>query len=108
MSITTAIFELDAEMRNTLGKGASRRLRRQHNKVAAILYGGNEKPTPIALEHNKVLQALQFEAFYSHLLKLHINGKSQQVVLKDLQRHPFKKTILHMDFLQYHHYEILV
>ncbi len=96
--MTNAIFELDAELRETIGKGASRRLRRKQNKVAAILYGGNEKPTTIALDHNKVLNALQYEAFYSHILKLNINGEKQQVVLKDLQRHPFKKTILHMDF----------
>lgn len=95
---TTAIFELDAELRDLLGKGASRRLRRKENKVAAILYGGNEKPTAISLDHNKILQALKHEAFYSHLLKLNLSGKTQQVVLKDIQRHPFKKIILHMDF----------
>ena len=96
--MTNAIFELDAEMRDAMGKGASRRLRRQHNKVAAILYGGDDKPTPISLDHNKVLQAIQFEAFYSHILKLNVAGHKQQVVLKDVQRHPFKKRVLHMDF----------
>ena len=96
--MTNAIFELNAELRDGIGKGASRRLRRQQNKVAAIMYGGNEKPTTISLDHNKVIQALQHEAFYSHILKLNLNGTKQQVVLKDIQRHPFKKIIMHMDF----------
>lgn len=97
-TMTNAIFELDAELRDEMGKGASRRLRRKQNKVAAIMYGGDEKPTSISLDHNKVLQAIQHEAFYSHILKLNIQGKKQQVVLKDVQRHPFKKIIMHMDF----------
>lgn len=96
--MTNAIFELDVELRDEIGKGASRRLRRKQNKVTAIIYGGDEKPTPITLEHNKVLQAIKHEAFYSHILKLNLSGKKQQVVLKDIQRHPFKKIVLHMDF----------
>lgn len=96
--MTNAIFELEAELRDGIGKGASRRLRRQQNKVAAIMYGGDEKPIPISLDHNKILQALQHEAFYSHILKINFQGKKQQVVLKDVQRHPFKKIIMHMDF----------
>jgi large subunit ribosomal protein L25 len=96
--MTDAIFELNAELRDEIGKGASRRLRRQQDKVTAIMYGGDEKPIPISLNHNKVLQAIQHEAFYSHILKINFKGKAHQVVLKDIQRHPFKKIILHMDF----------
>ncbi len=93
-----AIFELNAELRHDQGKGASRRLRRAQNKVPAILYGGNEAPLAITLDHKKVLHALENQAFYSHVLTLNIAGHKQQAVLKDLQRHHFKKAIFHMDF----------
>ena len=93
-----AIFELNAELRHDQGKGASRRLRRTEDKVPAILYGGNEAPLAIMLDHKKVLHALANEAFYSHILTLNIGGKKQQAVLKDLQRHHYKKAIFHMDF----------
>jgi large subunit ribosomal protein L25 len=93
-----AIFELNAEMRHDQGKGASRRLRRTQDKVPAILYGGNEAPLAIVLDQKKVLHALENQAFYSHILTLNIGGKKQQAVLKDLQRHHFKKSIFHMDF----------
>jgi len=95
-----AIFELTAELRHDQGKGASRRLRRTHDKVPAILYGGGEAPTALTLDHKKVLHALENQAFYSHILTLNIAGKKQKVVLKDLQRHHFKKAIFHMDFLR--------
>ena len=96
--MSNAIFNLTAETRQDLGKGASRRLRREQDKVPAIIYGGNEKPTPIVLEHNKVLQAIEHEAFYSHILELNVDGKKQKVVLKDLQRHHFKRAVFHLDF----------
>lgn len=94
----SAIFELEAELRQDCGKGASRRLRRLQDKVPAIVYGGGQAPTPIMLAHNKVSKASESEAFYSHLLTLTIAGKKQQVILKDLQRHHYKKAISHMDF----------
>ena len=96
--MSAKIFELNAESRSDIGKGASRRLRRKENKIPAIVYGSDEKPTPVILDHNKVLQATSHEAFYSHILTLNIANKKQKVVLKDMQRHPYKKKILHMDF----------
>src|SRR4051812_7569068 len=95
---TKAIFELNAEVRHEQGKGASRRLRRTQDQVPAILYGGKEPPQNIALDQKKVMHALENPAFFSHILGLNIAGKKQQAVLKDVQRHPFKKALLHLDF----------
>jgi len=89
-------FELNASVRHDLGKGASRRLR-QENKVPAVIYGGGGEPMPLVLEHNKVLHSLEREAFYSHILTINIDGKTEKAVLKDLQRHPFKPAVLHLD-----------
>ena len=94
-------FELVAELRDVQGKGASRRLRRLENRIPAIVYGGDHEPTLLSLDHKKVMHALENEAFYSHILNLKIDGKSQQVVLKALQRHPYKRhAINHIDFLR--------
>lgn len=98
--MSNAIFDFTAEIREDLGKGASRRLRRLTGKVPAILYGGNEKPTALQLEGNVVRKALQHDSVYSHILTLSIGGKKQKVVLKDLQRHHFKNEVFHMDFLR--------
>ena len=93
-------FELEFEPRETLGKGASRRLRHE-DKVLAIVYGANEQPQPIQLAHHQVHKALQNDAVFSHILTLS-NGKNKmKVVLKDVQRLPYKTfRILHMDFLR--------
>ncbi len=93
-------FELEIEPRETLGKGASRRLRRCENKVLGIVFGGDEESTPITLEHHHVVKALENEAIYSHILTLNLKGKKQKVVLKDIQRHPYKPRIMHMDFMR--------
>jgi len=92
-----SIFELEAESRTDMGKGASRRLRRE-GKVPAIMYGGNEDPRPIALVHSEILKRLDHEAFYSHILTLSIDGKAGKAVLRDMQRHPAKPVVMHMDF----------
>ena len=84
--MSEAIFNLDAQVRTDLGKGASRRLRHAE-KVPAILYGGEEAPVALTLEHNKVIQAQEFEAFYSHILTLNLEGKEVQALVKDMQRH---------------------
>ena len=91
------IHEIPAESRTDEGKGASRRLR-QTGKVPAIVYGGSEAPANIQLEHNTVWLASQNEWFYSAILDLKLGGKAQKVLLRDLQRHPFKTQILHLDF----------
>ncbi len=95
--MSEAIFNLDAQVRTDLGKGASRRLRHAE-KVPAILYGGEEEPVALTLEHNKVIQAQEFEAFYSHILTLNIEGKEVQALVKDMQRHPYKPKVTHIDF----------
>jgi len=93
-------FVLEAEPREDLGKGASRRLRRA-GKVPAILYGGTERePMPIMLDHNVVLHNTEDEAFYTHVLEVRIGGRVERAVLRDLQRHPAKPVILHLDLLR--------
>jgi len=89
-------FELNAEPRNDLGKGASRRLRRA-GKVPAIIYGGNKDPEALTLSHNEVLRNLENEAFYSHILTIKSGADETQAILRDLQRHPSKAVIMHMD-----------
>ena len=93
-------FSLNANARNDLGKGASRRLRRNADLVPAIVYGGDKAPQNIALEARELKKALENEAFYSHVIKLSIDGKKEDVLLKALQRHPAKPVIMHADFLR--------
>jgi len=89
--------EIPAESRSVEGKGASRRLRHS-GKVPAIVYGSNEPPASIQLDHNTVWLASHNEWFYSAILDLALDGKKQKVLLSDLQRHPFKPQLLHLDF----------
>jgi large subunit ribosomal protein L25 len=91
--------EIPAQLRKDEGKGASRRLRLS-GQVPAILYGGTEPPVSIQFEHNTVLLASNNEWFYSTILDLDIDGKAQKVLLRDMQRHPFRMQILHLDFLR--------
>ena len=89
-------FQLNAEPRTDTGKGASRRLRHA-GKVPGILYGGKQEPMPVTFPHKDVAKSLEQEAFYSHILTVNLDGKTQKAVLKDLQRHPFKPIIMHLD-----------
>lgn len=93
-------FKLNAQARDVQGKGASRRLRRLEGKVPAIVYGGKKKPTNITVAHNELIKHLENEAFYSHIIELDIDGKTENVILKDLQRHPAKALVMHADFLR--------
>ena len=95
--MSEANFKLDASVRTDLGKGASRRLRREE-KLPGIIYGGEEAPVSITLDHNKVNNSADFEAFYSHVLELNLDGKVVEVLVKDMQRHPYKPKIMHIDF----------
>ena len=88
---------IQATGRNVEGKGASRRLRRAAS-IPAIIYGGKSQPQPIQLDHEKIWLAQQNEWFYSSILNLDVEGKVEQVLLRDMQRHPFKQIILHLDF----------
>jgi large subunit ribosomal protein L25 len=90
-------YDLIAEQRDDQGKGASRRLRHQ-GKVPAIIYGAGRPPRNLSFDHNKVLKELENEAFYSSILNIKVGDKSQAAVVKDIQRHPAKQQILHMDF----------
>lgn len=94
-------FQLNAVNRSAeqQGKGASRRLRKQ-NLVPAIIYGGNEEPTAIAVKYNELIKALENEAFFSHILTINVDGDEHQAVIKDLQRHPAKGVPLHADFMR--------
>ena len=91
-------FSLDAEIRSDAGKGASRRLRRLQDKLPAIIYGGKKEPQSIQLELRSLVKALENEAFYSHIITLNVAGKSEQAILRDLQRHPATGRPLHADF----------
>jgi large subunit ribosomal protein L25 len=93
-------FKIDATARNDLGKGASRRLRRLAGQVPGVVYGGNKDPISISTSHNELLKHLEHEAFFSHIINLSIDGVAQDVILKDLQRHPSKPVVLHADFLR--------
>ena len=93
-------FILQAKGREDTGKGASRRLRRLAGEVPAIVYGGKKNPTKIALTHKDVAKALENEAFFSSIISLDIEGTSEDVIIKDIQRHPAKKIVLHMDFFR--------
>jgi len=90
-------FELVAEFRETQGKGASRRLRHD-GKVPAILYGGHLAARALTLSHQKLLIMLENERFYSTILNLKVGAESQAAILKDVQRHPFKNAVVHVDF----------
>ena len=90
-------FEISAELREVKGKGASRRLRRA-GMVPGVLYGAGKDPVNLQLKHNDLFLHTEHEAFYSHILKLNVGGSAEQVVLKDMQRHPYKPAIVHIDF----------
>ncbi len=92
----SAKYILEAEMREDLGKGASRRLRRV-NKIPAVLYGAGRPAWSLTLKENQLMRNLQDEAFYAAIIELTLDGKQQKVFLRDLQRHPAKPFILHVD-----------
>ena len=90
-------FDLIAEIREDQGKGASRRLRHE-GKVPAIIYGAGRPSRALTFDHNKVIRQLENESFYSSILNIQVNEKSQAAIVKDIQRHPSKQQIVHMDF----------
>jgi large subunit ribosomal protein L25 len=90
-------IEFTAFARNTEGRGASRRMRRA-GKAPGIVYGGTIAPTPIELDHNALFHALRGEAFHSSILTMKLDGTAAKVLLRDVQMHPFRNEILHVDF----------
>lgn len=93
-------FKLNAKVRDVAGKGASRRLRRLANEVPGIIYGDDKAPQNISINQFELVRHLENEAFYSHVISLSVDGKTENVILKDLQRHPSKVQLLHADFLR--------
>ena len=89
-------FELTAEFREEQGKGASRRLRHS-GRVPAILYGGKREPRALSLDHTKLQLALENEKFYSSIMDLKVDEQTQAAILRDVQRHPWKNQIVHVD-----------
>lgn len=89
--------EIKVQRREDEGKGASRRLRHSGN-VPAIVYGGDLDPVSIQLVHEDVLLASKHEWFYSSILDLNLDGDVQKVLLRDMQRHPYRQQIMHLDF----------
>jgi large subunit ribosomal protein L25 len=88
---------ISATSRKDEGKGASRRLRHA-GLIPAVIYGGDAAPQSIQLEHEKTWLASQHEWFYSSILDLNVDGKVQKALLRDIQRHPYKQVIMHIDF----------
>ncbi|MFI0472884.1 50S ribosomal protein L25/general stress protein Ctc [Halomonas sp. HMF6819] len=93
-------FTLKADVRNDLGKGASRRLRRANQQVPAVIYGGETAPVSIAVEKTAFYKAIEDESFFSSVITLDVEGKQEQVVVRDLQRHPYKPLLTHADFMR--------
>jgi len=92
-------IHLIAEPRSDSGKGASRRLRHQ-GLVPAIVYGGDSDPVQISITHNKFMHELDHETIYTQVVELQVGDKTEEVILRDLQRHPYKNKVLHADFFR--------
>ena len=93
-------FTLNAEVRSDLGKGASRRLRRNAGNVPAVIYGGDKAPTSITLVGKDLAKMLESEAAYASVITLKVDGSNESVLVKALQRHPSKGYVMHADFLR--------
>ena len=91
---------INAEFRQQVGKGASRRLRNQGGKVPGILYGAGEEAMPLTMDYNDLSKIMQDEAFYSQILEIKVQDKSQQAILRDVQRNPSSERVTHLDFLR--------
>ena len=92
-----SVIEISAVKRDVQGKGASRRLRRA-GRVPGIIYGGEKEPAVVDFDHNEMFHKLRQEAFHASILSLVLDGKKEPVLLRDVQMHPFKQLVLHVDF----------
>lgn len=90
-------FEVIAQARAEQGSGASRRLRNA-GRVPAIVYGAGKDALAVTLDHNTIYHALRVEAFHASVLSLNVDGQVEKVLLRDVQHHPFRQLILHLDF----------
>jgi large subunit ribosomal protein L25 len=91
-------YLINAELRELKGTGASRRLRRESGKTPGIVYGGESEPAQLTLELKELNKAFEDEGYFSQIVKLNVAGKIETVLVKDVQRHPYKPVILHVDF----------
>ena len=98
---------ITAEIREDVGKGASRRLRRE-GKIPAVLYGGEKDAQALTLNHKDILHDAENESFYSSIMQIQVaDGRTQDVVVRDMHRHPYKRHILHLDFMRVSATEVL-
>src|SRR5690606_5466339 len=91
------VMQFNATLRSVQGSSASRRLRRA-GRVPAIVYGASQEPANIELDHNEIYHALRKEEFHASILQMQIDGKSESVLLRTVQWHPYKQQVLHVDF----------
>jgi len=91
---------VNAEIRDDSGKGSSRRLRRLSGLIPAVVYGAQKDPQSLTLVHKDIYKQIQDETVFSSVLTLNVAGNEEQVIIKDLQRHPAKDIIMHVDFLR--------
>ncbi|UDG81690.1 50S ribosomal protein L25 [Candidatus Profftia lariciata] len=94
------MFTIQATARKDQGKGSSRRLRTA-GKIPAIVYGGNQHPRSIVIEHDTTWNMQEKEGFYKQIITLVIDGKENKVIIQAVEHHPFKRKIKHIDFLRY-------
>ncbi len=90
-------FNIQATKRDVKGTGASRRQRRV-GSTPAIIYGGDKAPVQISLDHNDLFHSLRKEAFHSSILSIDVEGSKETVLLRNVQWHPFRQIVLHVDF----------
>lgn len=96
-----------AKRRTDIGKGASRRLRHE-GEIPAVIYGSGGPAESVTLPHNKIKLALASESIYSSVFDLNVDGKTEHVILKAIQRHPYKPIIMHMDLLRVSSKDIVI
>lgn len=94
------ILTLDASQREEVGSSTARRLRRGEDRVPGVVYGGGEEPTHFTIDYRRVAKVIEDEAFFSQVLSLSLGDHSEQVVLRELQRHPATERVIHIDFLR--------
>ncbi|HCN71472.1 MAG TPA: 50S ribosomal protein L25 [Pusillimonas sp.] len=90
-------MKFNATLRSVQGTSASRRLRHA-GRIPAIVYGGEEKPLNIELDHNEIFHALRKEEFHASILDMNVDGKEQKVLLRAVQWHPYRQIVMHIDF----------
>ncbi|MFP8965774.1 50S ribosomal protein L25/general stress protein Ctc [Pokkaliibacter sp. CJK22405] len=91
-------YTLNAQVREVAGKGASRRLRRLNDSIPAVVYGANEDPQSLTIDHDELLHLTEDSQFFSSIINIAVDGKEVRTIIKDLQRHPSRPVLLHADF----------